>query len=161
MELRLIGEAVDPHVVLEPDTNRIDFGHTYTGDTCIKKLLLKNTCTLGVRYRVRVQGRNGKSGKVTNFSKFWSVMKASCQNFNHVYIYNYTGPANYSGQPVFDCIPFQGRMEPGQLWLCTRSPLSFPLVSLQMVPQRWKSSSPQTTRVTTSQTIYTSTSMTQ
>ena len=70
MELRLVGEAVEPHVVLEPDTNRMDFGHTYMGDTSVRKLQLKNTCPLAVRYRLRLQGR-AKEDKT--FSKFKSL----------------------------------------------------------------------------------------
>ena len=62
MELRLVGEGVEPRVVLEPDTDRVDFGHTYTGDQCVKKLQLKNTCSLGVRYHIELQGRKEKGG---------------------------------------------------------------------------------------------------
>ena len=60
MELRLIGEAVEPHVVLEPDTDRMDFGHTYAGDTSVKKFALKNRCSLAVRYQISLEGRSGE-----------------------------------------------------------------------------------------------------
>ncbi|CAI8016934.1 Cilia- and flagella-associated protein 74, partial [Geodia barretti] len=86
-DLRLIGEAVEPRVVLEPDSDGMDFGHTYTGDTNVRKFQLKNTCSLGVRYNIELLGRNDVKG-----AKFRA--------------------ANYSGKPVFDCIPFQGRIEP-------------------------------------------------
>ena len=67
MELRLTGEAVEPHVVLEPDTDRMDFGHTYSRETCIRKFQLKNTCSLGVQYHIELQGR--KSGNGAKFSE--------------------------------------------------------------------------------------------
>ena len=72
MELRLVGEAVEPRVVLEPDTDGMDFGHTYAGDTCTGKFQLKNTSCLAVRYHIKLQGRkNGKFSKskteLTNF----------------------------------------------------------------------------------------------
>jgi hypothetical protein len=86
MELRLVGEAVEPHVVLEPDTSKLEFGHTYVGDTSVKKLQLKNTCPLAIRYRLRLHKGEREDG----------IFRA----------------VNHSGQPVFDCIPFQGRIEP-------------------------------------------------
>ena len=57
MELRLVGEAIEPHVVLELDTEEVDFGHTYVGDTNVRKLELKNAGSLCVWYHVQLQGR--------------------------------------------------------------------------------------------------------
>ena len=62
MELRLVGEAVEPHVVLEPDTNKLEFSHTYVGDTSVKKLQLKNTCPLAIRYRLRLHKGEREDG---------------------------------------------------------------------------------------------------
>ena len=68
MDLRLIGEAVEPRVVLEPDSDGMDFGHTYTGDTSVRKFQLKNACSLGVRYNIELLGRNDVKG--AKFSEF-------------------------------------------------------------------------------------------
>ena len=72
-DLRLIGEAVEPRVVLEPDTDRMDFGHTYTGDTSVRKFQLKNTCSLGVRYNIELLGR--KDVKGAKFSEFLLLLQ--------------------------------------------------------------------------------------
>ena len=103
MDLRLIGNAVEPHVVLEPDSDGMDFGHTYTGDTSIRKFHLKNTCTLGVRYNIELRRKGAKFGEFCFFSIFFTDS-----------VKFFTGAANFSGKPVFDCVPFQGRIEPGQ-----------------------------------------------
>ena len=77
MELRLVGEAVEPRVVLEPDTNGMDFGHTYAGDTCTGKLQLKEHQLSGRSLPIiKLQGRkNGKFSKskteLTNFCTFF------------------------------------------------------------------------------------------
>ena len=88
MELRLVGEAVEPHVVLEPDTNRMELGHTYVGDTSVKKLQLKNTCSLGIHYRVKLQGRTNKEGKFSKSNMF--LTKLVCVRvYTNVYTCTY------------------------------------------------------------------------
>ena len=69
MELRLVGEAVEPHVVLEPDVTRMEFGHTYVGDKTVKKLKMHNNCSLSVRYHVRLHGRTGAHKEESDFSE--------------------------------------------------------------------------------------------
>ena len=48
---------------LEPDTDSMDLGHTYVGDTSIKKIFLKNTSSLSVRYRVTLEGQGRRGGR--------------------------------------------------------------------------------------------------
>ena len=80
MELRLVGEAVEPHVVLEPDMGRMELGHTYVGDASVRKLELRNTCSLGVHYCVRLQGRRKKEEKKREFSKCLQLIRMCVHN---------------------------------------------------------------------------------
>ena len=69
LELRLVGEAVEPHVVLEPDITRMEFGHNYVGDKSVKKLKMHNNCSLGIRYQVRLQARTRTAEEESDFSE--------------------------------------------------------------------------------------------
>ena len=58
MELRLMGQAVEPCVVLEPDRDRMELGHVFAGDTVMKKLKLRNKSSLEVRYCARIESKD-------------------------------------------------------------------------------------------------------
>ena len=64
MELRLMGQAVEPCVVLEPDRDRMELGHVFAGDTVVKKLKLRNKSSLEVRYCVRIESRERSREKL-------------------------------------------------------------------------------------------------
>ena len=61
-----------PNVELEPDTDRLDLGHTYVGDTVLKKLVLRNISSVAVSYRVKLAGQGNRRGDDEIFSKCWA-----------------------------------------------------------------------------------------
>lgn len=127
MELRLIGEAVEPHVVLEPDTDRMECGHTYAGDVCTRTFKLRNTCSLAVKYQIRQQRKWTEKEEI--FSESTIFLNISGK------ILIFIGAANYSGKPVFDCIPFRGRIEPGKLHMELAIIITGSFFLPQMVPR--------------------------
>lgn len=108
--LRLKGRGVQPVISLSVEDGLLDLGDALVGDTISSSFKISNTSELSITYSLKLDSlsplRHSRAQVLPRFLPPFSEMPETQQHA--------LGPSNYNGMAVFDCVPAQGVIGPGE-----------------------------------------------
>ncbi|RMX35928.1 hypothetical protein pdam_00005199 [Pocillopora damicornis] len=108
--LRLKGRGVQPVISLSVEDGLLDLGDALVGDTISSSFKISNTSELSITYSLKLDSlsplRHSRAQVLPRFLPPFSEMSETQQHA--------LGPSNYNGMAVFDCVPAQGVIGPGE-----------------------------------------------
>lgn len=108
--IRLKGRGVQPVITLSVEDGLLDLGDALVGDTISSNFKISNTSELSITYSLKLDSlsplRHSRAQVLPRFIPPFNDLPETQQHA--------LGPSNYNGMAVFDCVPAQGIIGPGE-----------------------------------------------
>lgn len=110
VSIRLKGRGVQPVISLSVDGGLLDLGDALVGETISSSFTISNNSELSINYSLKLDSQSPlRHSRAQVLPSFLPPFSEMAETQLHV-----LGPSNYNGMAVFDCVPAQGTIGPGE-----------------------------------------------
>ncbi|CAK8682360.1 unnamed protein product [Clavelina lepadiformis] len=112
LDVCLTGRGVSPVIKLDPEDSKLDLGHVLKGESSEATFTLENLSSLAVKYNVNLDSNSLLRHKLLQQAPEFVRRDGEPRR-------TLMGTQNNSGLCVFDCVPCQGEVKPGDKHVIT------------------------------------------